>query len=203
MSLGWYKFPWWRNRLTKPGLKWMMEKCAHILRISFPDDSLFVFFSCWRRRGEKGWVEGVREKICFLSLLLFHSRESTYKLKWEFYYMLGLMLKASTEADKKFITELFFRKRKHFCVVFCDDAWNCVTFRKVLGICFKRRPAPHSDHQFFICPRPPSIAKLFLFIYLFHQSNVLHKLKAATLPHLVSCVCAPVWDDRRKVDSAH
>lgn len=42
-------------------VEWMMKKSAHILR--------FFFFvpQLW---GEKGWMEGVKEKICFLSFLL-------------------------------------------------------------------------------------------------------------------------------------
>lgn len=112
---------------------------------------------------EMGW-EGLNEgensfpSIAFLLGTAF-IEESTYKWKWEFYYMFtGASDVVSNETaqtshtGKKFNTELFFCERQHFGVVFCDDAWGLCFCGASWGKISSSMPntKPFLDHQFFI-----------------------------------------------------
>lgn len=166
---------------------------------------------------EMGW-EGLNEgensfpSIAFLLGTAF-IEESTYKWKWEFYYMFtGASDVVSNETaqtshtGRKFNTELFFCERQHFGVVFCDDAWGLCFCGASWGKISSSMPntKPFLDHQFFISQcslrlTPSDTSKRFSYSYLFHQSNVLRKLKVSAS----QCMYASARDDAiavKKVD---
>lgn len=95
---------------------------------------------------------------------------------------------------KKFLSELFFRKRQHFNVVF---SWWCSRiFRRKALLDFV------ADRQFFIHPllnnrrifRRKRKKKSFFHSYLFHQSNALQDTRR------LASVCAESrWWDKEKL----
>lgn len=97
--------------------KWMTKKCARIrdflLLMIF-----FLFLSSRVRRVER---RASRRKFVssFCSCLI---HDSTYKLKWDFYYLFGLMLKHPLKQKKKFGTDLFSANESTF-VLF---SWWCL-----------------------------------------------------------------------------
>lgn len=185
--------------------KWMMKKCAHILR--------FLLSLCVSRWGEKGWM---KEKIRFLPLLFFSALPSLKNPltseNGNFTMLTGASDVVSNETaqtshtGKKFNTELFFCERQHFGVVFCDDAWGLCFCGASWGKISSSMPntKPFLDHQFFISQcslrlTPSDTSKRFSYSYLFHQSNVLRKLKVSAS----QCMYASARDDAiavKKVD---
>lgn len=96
---------------------------------------------------EKGWMEGVMEKICFFSLLMPHCliHGSTYNSKWDFYYMCGLMLKHLLKR-KKSSTRIYFPQTKALLRCF---SWWC------LKLCWTSLLVPR-----FSLPNFPETSKL-------------------------------------------